>query len=66
MECNQQEILQRCTCSYDPCQRKGQCCECLSYHLTRKELPACCFPPEVERTFDRSFARFASLHAGAP
>jgi hypothetical protein len=22
------------------------------------ELPACAFPPEVERTYDRSFARF--------
>jgi hypothetical protein len=25
------------------------------------ELPACVFPPDVERTYDRSFARFARL-----
>jgi hypothetical protein len=25
------------------------------------ELPACAFPAEVERTYDRSFARFAEL-----
>jgi hypothetical protein len=24
------------------------------------ELPACVFPAEVERTYDRSFARFAA------
>jgi hypothetical protein len=26
-----------------------------------KQLPACCFPNEVERTYDRSFERFAQL-----
>jgi hypothetical protein len=24
-----------------------------------RELPACCFPDEVEKTYDRSFAAFA-------
>jgi hypothetical protein len=24
-----------------------------------KELPACCFPDEVEKTYDRSFGAFA-------
>jgi hypothetical protein len=28
-----------------------------------KELPACCFPDSVERTYDRSFRRFAKLYA---
>jgi hypothetical protein len=23
-----------------------------------RELPACCFPDEIERTYDRSFDRF--------
>jgi len=40
------------------------CCECLKYHLANEELPACCFPPEVERTYDRSFRRFVRLHEG--
>jgi hypothetical protein len=24
-----------------------------------KQLPGCCFPPDVEKTYDRSFAAFA-------
>ncbi len=48
----------RCTCTYTPCPRKGRCCDCLAYHLRHGELPGCCFPPDVERTYDRSFARF--------
>jgi hypothetical protein len=39
------------------------CCECLAYHLSNKELPACCFPPEVEETYDRSFAKFVEIHS---
>ena len=49
----------RCNCSYEPCSRKGRCCECLRYHLASGELPACCFPDDVERTYDRSFRKFA-------
>ncbi len=47
----------RCTCTYD-CPQKGACCDCLHSHLARKQLPACCFPPAVEKTYDRSFAAF--------
>jgi len=56
--------LERCPCTYPGCSRKGMCCECLQYHLAHQELPGCCFPPEVERTYDRSFRRFAELHGG--
>ena len=52
-----------CNCSYEPCSRKGNCCECLRYHLPNRELPACAFPDAVERTYDRSFGRFAKLHS---
>ncbi len=62
MECRQSLNKQRCNCSYDPCSRKGVCCECLSYHLAMKELPACCFPDNVERSFDRSFRKFVEIH----
>ena len=54
--------LARCTCTYGGCPRKGKCCECLAYHRASGELPACCFPADVERTYDRSDERFASLH----
>jgi hypothetical protein len=62
-ECTKEANLKSCNCSYEPCSRKGKCCACLKYHLSSNELPACCFPDDVERTYDRSFARFAQLHA---
>jgi len=55
---NLKKNMDRCNCSYPGCPRKGNCCECLHYHLAMDELPACCFPDDVERTFDRSFRRF--------
>ncbi len=59
MECpNLGRNMESCTCTYEPCSRKGKCCECIQYHLKNRELPACAFPPEVERTYDRSFDRF--------
>ncbi len=51
-----------CNCTYEPCPRKGNCCACLRYHLGMSELPACAFPDEVERSYDRSFKRFAALN----
>jgi len=60
---NQARNKANCNCTYEPCPRKGNCCECLRYHLSMKELPACAFPPEVERTYDRSFRRFAQLYS---
>ena len=47
-----------CKCTYASCSRHGRCCECLRYHLESNQLPGCCFPPEVEKTYDRSFAKF--------
>lgn len=58
MECKQDINLQRCNCSYEPCPRKGICCECIVYHREMNELPACFFSDEVERTYDRSIRRF--------
>jgi len=61
-ECKINDNLTRCNCTYEPCSRKGICCECLRYHLSHKELPACVFPSEVEKTYDRSIRRFLSLN----
>ena len=61
MECQIEVNKAKCTCTYEPCSRKGKCCECIWHHLEFDELPACVFPPEVERTFDRSFARFVAV-----
>ena len=60
---NQEKNAASCTCTYQGCSRHGLCCECLSYHLKMRQLPACCFPPEVERTYDRSFERFIKTYS---
>ncbi len=57
-ECDVEGNLESCNCTYEPCPRKGICCECIQYHLRMRELPACVFPDNVEKTFDRSFERF--------
>lgn len=62
MECRLEENKSRCPCTYEPCSRKGKCCECLRYHREMDELPACLFPPEVERTYDRSLRKFISIY----
>ena len=59
-ECKKEQNKAGCNCTY-PCERKGICCDCLKYHLARKELPACCFPKEAEATYDRSLEHFAKL-----
>jgi len=61
MECNTNANRQSCNCTYEPCSRKGKCCECIAYHRASDELPACYFTPEVERTYDRSIARFMAM-----
>ena len=53
--------LKNCNCSYPGCSKKGKCCDCLRYHLGMRQLPACAFPNDIEKTYDRSFATFARL-----
>ncbi len=62
-ECKVEENKAGCACTYEPCSRKGICCECLKYHWGHGELPGCVFPPEVERTYDRSIARFIATQS---
>ncbi len=58
-ECPNQDINnERCKCTSDGCPRHGMCCECLHNHLSNNELPACCFTPKAEKTYDRSFRKF--------
>jgi hypothetical protein len=54
-------LKKRCNCSYPGCARKGICCDCLAYHLSSRQLPACVFPSDAEKTYDRSFENFADL-----
>jgi hypothetical protein len=58
MECNIAKNRSKCNCTYEGCSKKGKCCECIRSHWSNKELPACLFPPEIEKTYDRSLAAF--------
>ncbi len=53
---NRAENSKRCTCTYEPCSRKGVCCECVAYHRRNNEIPGCFFPSHIERTYDRSLS----------
>ena len=58
-ECPRREInLKDCNCTYEPCERKGVCCECVRYHRDQGQLPACYFSLEAERTYNRSISHF--------
>ncbi len=59
MECKKQENAANCACTYMSCTTRGTCCDCISSHVANKQLPGCCFPPEAEKTYDRSFENFA-------
>jgi hypothetical protein len=50
-----------CNCSYPACPRHGVCCECLAYHRSNNELPACYFDAKNERTYDRSLEYFIKV-----
>ena len=58
--CNVEKNIQNCNCTYS-CSRKGICCECIQYHRTMGELPACYFPDDVESGYDRSVDNFIQI-----
>ncbi len=60
MECKKQSNIRDCNCTY-PCDKKGVCCICIRYHRERDELPACYFPDDIERGYDRSVASYMRL-----
>jgi hypothetical protein len=62
MECKKNNNLKKCNCSYEPCTRKGICCECIQYHLKNEEVPACFFSDDVEKTYDRSIENFIKTY----
>ncbi|HOE68681.1 MAG: hypothetical protein BWY49_01089 [Candidatus Omnitrophica bacterium ADurb.Bin314] len=61
MDCKVSANRKRCNCTYEPCPRKGICCECLAHHRERNELPACYFTASAERTYDRSVDAFLRM-----
>ncbi|HUX99127.1 MAG TPA: DUF6485 family protein [Candidatus Deferrimicrobium sp.] len=57
-ECNIAKNKKSCGCTYSSCEKRGKCCECIKSHWRNRELPGCLFPPEIERTYDRSLRTF--------
>jgi hypothetical protein len=60
-ECKITENKRACTCTYS-CSKKGMCCACLSFHRGQGEVPACFFPADVEKTYDRSLENFIRVY----
>jgi len=61
-QCIADKNRSKCNCSYEPCSRKGICCECIIYHRRSGELPACFFTDDAEKSYDRSVEKFISCH----
>jgi len=59
---NIQVNLRDCPCTYVGCDLRGKCCECIRSHRERGELPGCLFPPEVEKTYDRTIRKFVETY----
>ena len=63
MDCvNKVKNSKDCNCSYGGCSRMGICCECIRYHRASGELPACYFPADAEKTYDRSIEYFIEVY----
>jgi hypothetical protein len=58
MECKKGKNKENCACTYELCQRRGMCCECVRYHRDREEIPGCFFSKKGEKTYDRSIDAF--------
>ena len=58
MECQQIKNLKTCPCTYPACARKGFCCQCLTHHRQKDELPGCYFSAATEKSYDRSIENF--------
>jgi len=59
--CQQNENLKDCNCTYPGCSRKGICCECIKHHKELGEIPACLFPEDAEKNYDRSIENFIKV-----
>jgi len=59
MECkNKSRNMQLCNCSYTGCEKMGICCDCIKHHRDKGQIPACYFPIDAEKTYDRSINHF--------
>jgi hypothetical protein len=63
MECISARSTDHCSCTY-PCDKRGNCCQCVQYHHRKGEIPGCFFSPAGERSYDRSLANFLRDQTG--
>jgi len=61
-ECRVERKRRSCVCTYTSCGKRGICCDCLESHWDKGQLPGCLFPPDVEKTYDRSVERFIKTY----
>lgn len=66
MECTADTNSASCTCTYSSCSKRGKCCQCVEYHRANGELPGCFFPPDAERTYDRSREAYIKAYSKKP
>ncbi len=64
MECKIEQNKENCTCTYSACAKRGLCCECVTYHRSKGEIPGCFFSAEGEKTYDRSIENFIRTYKG--
>lgn len=57
-ECKVDRNKSFCTCTYSSCSKTGICCDCIMFHQKNAEVPGCLFPPEAEKSYDRSIGAF--------
>jgi hypothetical protein len=62
MDCKKEKNLKKCNCTANGCNNKGICCDCITYHRKARQLPACYFPDEAEKTYNRSVEYFFELY----
>ncbi|MCM8821490.1 MAG: DUF6485 family protein [Candidatus Omnitrophica bacterium] len=64
MKCVNRDVnIKNCSCTYISCGKRGMCCECVSYHRKNGEIPGCFFPPDAEKTYDRSIENFIRVYS---
>lgn len=52
-----------CPCTYG-CSKSGHCDQCVAFHRTRGEFPACFFSKAAEKTYDRSYSKLVEDRSG--
>ncbi|MGL4607404.1 MAG: DUF6485 family protein [Eubacteriaceae bacterium] len=63
MECKQKENKLACSCTAN-CELSGLCCDCVSKHRSRGQIPGCFFTEKGESLHDRNIQTFFNDRKG--